>query len=57
MRVVVPGGAMLLAVIGLDPLTALGGSIATMGNVGPGFGRPVLLLFHRETWKARKSFH
>jgi hypothetical protein len=48
---------MLLAVIGLDPLTALGGSIATMGNVGPGFGRPVLLLFHRETWKARKSFH
>jgi trk system potassium uptake protein TrkH len=80
-------GAMLLAVIGLDPLTALGGSIATMGNVGPGFGRlgatdnygwlsspalgvmtflmlvgrleiyTVLLLFHRETWKARHSFH
>jgi len=80
-------GAMLLAIIGLDPLTALGGSLATMGNVGPGFGRlgatdnygwlsspalgvmtflmlvgrleiyTVLLLFHRETWKARHSFH
>jgi trk system potassium uptake protein TrkH len=80
-------GAMLLGFMGLDPLTAIGGSIATVGNVGPGFGRlgatdnygwlsspalalmsflmlvgrleiyTVLLLFHRETWKARKSFH
>ena len=80
-------GAMLLAIIGLDPLTALGGSLATMGNVGPGFGRlgatdnygwlsspalavmsflmlvgrleiyTVLLLFQRETWTARHSFH
>ena len=80
-------GAMLLALTGLDPLTAIGGSIATVGNVGPAFGQlgptdnygwlsspalalmsflmlvgrleiyTVLLLFHRETWKARKSFH
>jgi len=80
-------GAMALGVMGLDPLTAIGGSIATVGNVGPGFGDlgatdnygwlsgpalalmtflmlvgrleiyTVLLLFHRETWKARKSFH
>ena len=80
-------GAMLLALTGLDPLTAIGGSIATVGNVGPAFGElgptnnygwlsspalvlmsflmlvgrleiyTVLLLFHRETWKARKSFH
>jgi trk system potassium uptake protein TrkH len=80
-------GAMLLALTGLEPLTAIAGSIATVGNVGPGFGDlgptdnygwlsgpalslmsflmlvgrleiyTVLLLFHRETWKARKSFH
>jgi trk system potassium uptake protein TrkH len=80
-------GAMLLALTGLDPLTAIGGSIATVGNVGPAFGQlgptdnygwlsspalalmsflmllgrleiyTVLLLFHRETWRARKSFH
>ena len=80
-------GAMLLALTGLDPLTAIGGSIATVGNVGPAFGElgptdhygwlsspalalmsflmlvgrleiyTVLLLFHRETWKARHSFH
>lgn len=80
-------GAMLLALTGLEPLTAIGGSIATVGNVGPGFGDlgptnhygwlsspalavmsflmlvgrleiyTVLLLFHRETWKARRSYH
>jgi trk system potassium uptake protein TrkH len=80
-------GAMLLALTGLEPLTAIGGSIATVGNVGPGFGDlgptnhygwlpgpalfvmsflmlvgrleiyTVLLLFHRETWKARTSYH
>jgi trk system potassium uptake protein TrkH len=81
------GGAILLAATGLDPLTAIGGSIATVGNVGPAFGAlgptdnygwlpgpalglmsflmlvgrleiyTVLLLFHPETWKRRKSFH
>jgi trk system potassium uptake protein TrkH len=79
--------AIVLAFLGMDPLTAIGASIATVGNVGPGFkdvgatdnygwmsgpalavlsffmlvGRleifTVLLLFHPETWKARRSFH
>jgi trk system potassium uptake protein TrkH len=73
--------------MGSDPLTAISGSLAVVGNVGPGFGRvgavdnygwmsgaelsvlsflmlagrleiyTVLLLFHPETWKARKSYH
>jgi trk system potassium uptake protein len=30
-------GAMLLAATGVDPLTAIGGSIASVGNVGPAF--------------------
>lgn len=30
-------GAMALGVIGVDPMTALGGSIASLGNVGPAF--------------------
>ncbi|HSH74107.1 MAG TPA: potassium transporter TrkG [Longimicrobiales bacterium] len=80
-------GALLLGLTGVDPLTAIGGSIASVGNVGPGFGMvgavdnygwmsgpqlavltflmlvgrleiyTVLLLFHPETWKARKSYH
>ena len=80
-------GALLLGLMGNDVLTAIGGSIATVGNVGPGFGLvgavdnygwmsgaelsvlsflmlvgrleiyTVLLLFHPETWKARKSYH
>jgi trk/ktr system potassium uptake protein len=80
-------GAVLLGFMGMDVLTALGASIATVGNVGPGFGDvgatdhygwmsgpalgvlsffmlvgrleiyTVLLLFHPETWKSRKSFH
>ena len=81
------GGAMLLGILGNDPLTAISASLATVGNVGPGFGAvgavdnygwmsgtelsilsfmmlagrleiyTVLLLFHPETWKARKSYH
>jgi trk system potassium uptake protein TrkH len=31
-------GAILLAFMGMDLLSALGASIATLGNVGPGFG-------------------
>jgi trk system potassium uptake protein TrkH len=80
-------GAMALAMTGIDPLTAIGGSIASVGNVGPAFaelgptdnygwisspglavltflmlvGRleiyTVLLLFHPELWKGRRSFH
>ncbi len=80
-------GALLLGLLGSDPLTAIGASIATVGNVGPGFGSvgavdnygwmsgaelsvltflmlvgrleiyTVLLLFHPETWKSRKSYH
>jgi len=80
-------GAVALGVTGVDPLTAIGGSIASVGNVGPAFGAlgptanygwmsepalgvltflmlvgrleiyTVLLLFHRELWKARGSFH
>lgn len=30
-------GAVALAMLGLDTLTAIGGSIATVGNVGPAF--------------------
>jgi len=81
------GGALLLGIMGNDPLTAITGTLATVGNVGPGFGLvgaadhygwmsgaelsvltflmlagrleiyTVLLLFHPETWKARKSYH
>ena len=80
-------GAMVLAIMGIDLLTALGASLATVGNVGPGFGLvgatdnygwmsapqlgiltflmlvgrleiyTVLILFYRETWKRRHSFH
>jgi trk system potassium uptake protein TrkH len=30
-------GALALALTGIDPLTAIGGSIASVGNVGPAF--------------------
>ncbi len=80
-------GAVVMGFLGMDPLTAIGASIATVGNVGPGFGNvgatenygwmsdaalavlsflmlvgrleiyTVLVLFHRETWKARRSYH
>lgn len=80
-------GALVMGLLGMDPLTAIGASIATVGNVGPGFGDvgatdnygwmsepalailsflmlvgrleiyTVLVLFHRETWKARRSYH
>ena len=80
-------GAMALGFTGVDPLTAIGGSIASVGNVGPAFaglgptdnygwmsspalgvlsflmlvGRleifTVLLLFHPDLWKRRRSFH
>lgn len=80
-------GALLLGILGNDLLTALSASLATVGNIGPGFGMvgavdnygwmsgmelsilsfmmlagrleiyTVLLLFHPETWKARKSYH
>jgi trk system potassium uptake protein TrkH len=80
-------GALLLGIMGSDPLTSISGSLATVGNVGPGFGLvgaidnygwmsgaelsvlsflmlagrleiyTVLLLFHPDTWKARKSYH
>ena len=73
--------------MGMDLLSALGASSATLGNVGPGFGDvgptenygwlsspalavlsffmlvgrleifTVLLLFHSEMWKNRRSFH
>jgi trk system potassium uptake protein TrkH len=80
-------GALILALLGMDLMTSIGASLATVGNVGPGFGSvgaadnygwmsgpalgvltflmlvgrleiyTVLLLFHRETWKRRRSFH
>jgi len=80
-------GALVMGFLGMDPLTALAASMASLGNVGPGFGDvgatdnygwmsdpalvvlsflmlvgrleiyTVLLLFHPETWKARRSFH
>jgi trk system potassium uptake protein len=80
-------GAVAMGLMGADPLTAISASIATVGNVGPGFGDvgaadnygwmsspqlallsflmlvgrleifTVLVLFHRETWKARRSYH
>ncbi|HUF77186.1 MAG TPA: potassium transporter TrkG, partial [Longimicrobiales bacterium] len=80
-------GALLLGIMGSDLLTAITASLATVGNIGPGFGMvgavdnygwmsgtelsvlsflmlagrleiyTVLLLFHPETWKARKSYH
>jgi len=80
-------GAIVLGFMGMDLVTALSASIATVGNVGPGFGGvgatdnygwmsgpalgvlsffmlvgrleiyTVLLLFHPEMWKSRKSFH
>ena len=80
-------GAVAMSFLGMDLLTAIGASIATVGNVGPGFGDvgatdnyawisdpalavlsflmlvgrleiyTVLLLFHPEMWKRRKSFH
>ena len=33
-------GALALALTGIDPLTAIGGSIASVGNVGPSFALP-----------------
>ena len=80
-------GAVVMGLMGMEPLTAISASIATVGNVGPGFGNigptenygwmtdpelsvlsflmlvgrleifTVLILFHRETWKARRSYH
>jgi len=80
-------GAVVMSFLGMDLMTAIGASIATVGNVGPGFGMvgatdnygwmsdpalavlsflmlvgrleiyTVLLLFHPEMWKRRKSFH
>jgi trk system potassium uptake protein TrkH len=80
-------GALLLGLMGNDPLTAVSASVASLGNVGPGFGAlgatdhygglsgpelavvtvlmlvgrleiyTVLLLFHPETWTARRSHH
>ena len=80
-------GAVVLGFLGMDPMTSIAASIATVGNVGPAFGDvgatdnygwmsdpalvvlsffmlvgrleiyTVLLLFHPETWKARRSFH
>ncbi|MEJ2203293.1 MAG: TrkH family potassium uptake protein [Gemmatimonadota bacterium] len=80
-------GTVVLACLGMDLMTAIGASLATVGNVGPGFGQvgpvdhygwmpgsalgvlsflmlvgrleifTVLLLFHPETWKRRRSFH
>ena len=80
-------GAMILGLMGMDLETAIGAAIATVGNVGPGYGDvgatdnygwmsnpalavlslfmlvgrleiyTVLLLFHPETWKRRRSFH
>jgi trk system potassium uptake protein len=80
-------GAILLGFMGMQPLTAISASLATVGNIGPGFGDvgavdsygwmsspalmllsflmlvgrleifTVLVLFHRETWKARRSYH
>jgi trk system potassium uptake protein TrkH len=80
-------GSLVMGLMGMDPLTAIAASLATVGNVGPGFGNigptenfgwmtepqlavlsflmlvgrleifTVLVLFHRETWKSRRSFH
>ena len=80
-------GAVVLGFLGMDPLTSIAASIASIGNVGPSFGDvgatddygwmsdpallvlsfcmlvgrleiyTVLLLFHPETWKSRRSFH
>ena len=80
-------GAVAMGLMGADPLTAISASIATVGNVGPGFGDvggtdnygwmseaqlmvlsflmlvgrleifTVLVLFHRDTWKSRRSYH
>jgi trk system potassium uptake protein TrkH len=80
-------GSVVMGLMGMEPLTAISASIATVGNVGPGFGNigptdnygwmtnpelsvlsflmlvgrleifTVLVLFHRETWKARRSYH
>ncbi len=36
--VLAAGGFMIMSGIGLDPITALSSVIATIGNVGPGFG-------------------
>jgi len=79
-------GALVMGFLGMDPLTAISASIATVGNVGPGFGNvgatenygwmsntaltvlsflmlvgrleiyTVLVLLHRDTWKARRSY-
>lgn len=79
-------GAVVMGFLGMDLMTAIGASLATVGNVGPGFGEvgatdnygwmsapalsvlsflmlvgrleiyTVLLLFHPEMWKRRKSF-
>jgi len=79
-------GCLALSLMGMDMLTAMGASAATVGNIGPGLGDvgptdnygwmsgpeltvltflmlvgrleiyTVLLLFHPETWKGRKSF-
>lgn len=80
-------GALMLSFTGVDLLTAIGASVASVGNVGPAFGDvgptdnygwmsssglgvlsflmlvgrleiyTVLLLFHPDLWKARRSFH
>jgi trk system potassium uptake protein TrkH len=80
-------GALVMGFMGMEPLTAISASMATLGNVGPGFGDigatdnygwmngpelavlsflmlvgrleifAVLVLFHRDTWKARRSYH
>ena len=80
-------GAVVMGLMGMEPLTAISASMATVGNIGPGFGNigptenygwmtgpelsvlsflmlvgrleifTVLILFHRETWKARRSYH
>ena len=78
-------GAFVMTLFGMDLLTALGASAASVGNIGPGFGDvgavdnyawisdpalavlaflmlvgrleiyTVLLLFHPELWKRRRS--
>jgi len=35
---VVTGGGLLLVLLGMDPLSAFSGAVATTGNVGPGLG-------------------
>ena len=79
-------GALAMGFMGMDLMTAIGASVATVGNVGPGFGNvgatdnygwmsepalavlsflmlvgrleiyTVLLLFHPETWRRRRSY-